>query len=248
MATHAKMSSVAQESEQSSFARTLNALGSCIVLGDLAPGTSLDVAQVGSEFRVSRTVVREALRVLAAKGLVNARPKRGTIVCPREDWQMLDSDVLRWRFRDGGTPQFLDQLFELRLAIEPAVARLAAERHDDHDLATLYGALGQMRSASTSQQHVDADLAFHRAMMAAAHNELIEPLAIVVEAGLKIRDRVVHSVISEDACDEHAAVLGAVRRRRPQAAESAMRALLTRSAADVERAREGSRKRAPEAG
>lgn len=217
--------------------RTLNSLGTRIVQGELKPGTALDVAEVGAEFAVSRTVVREVLRVLASKGMVDARPKRGTIVCPRAQWQMLDSDVLRWRFRDGGGPEFLDQVFELRLAIEPAVARLAAERHDEHDLATLYEALGRMRTASSSQEHVDADLAFHRGLMAAAHNELIEQLTIVVAAGLTIRDRVVHSVISDNASDEHAAVLDSVRRRRPQAAENAMRTLLTRSAADVERAR-----------
>jgi len=232
---------VAQDPEQSSFTRTLNSLGTRIVQGELEPGTALDVAEVGTEFAVSRTVVREVLRVLAAKGMVDARPKRGTIVCPRAQWQMLDSDVLRWRFRDGGSPEFLNQVFELRLAIEPVVARLAADRHDEHDLAVLYGALGRMRTASSSQEHVDADLAFHRGLMAAAHNELIEQLAIVVEVGLTIRDRAVHSVISDNASDEHAAVLESVRRRRPQAAESAMRTLLTRSAADVERARNGAK-------
>ena len=220
---------------RSSFARTLSALGSRIVLGHVEPGTALDVAEVGAEFGVSRTVVREVFRGLAAKGLVNARPKRGTIVSPRSDWQMLDSDVLRWRFTDGGSESFLSQVFELRLAVEPPVARLAAERHDDHDLAILYEALGQMRTATTSEEHVDADLAFHRALLSATHNELIEPLAAVVEVGLRIRDGLVHSVISDNAADEHAAVLDAVRRRRPAAAESAMRALLVRSAADVEK-------------
>jgi DNA-binding FadR family transcriptional regulator len=239
---------VATDPDRSSFARTLSALGSRIVLGELEPRSPLDVVEVGAEFGVSRTVVREVFRVLSAKGLVDARPKRGTIVSPRSEWQMLDSEVLRWRFRDGGTPQFLDQVFELRLAIEPMVARLAADRHDDYDLATLYEALGQMRSASTSEEHIAADLAFHQALLAAAHNELLEPLATLIEVGLRVRDRLVHSVINDNASDEHAAVLDAVRRRRPQAAETAMRALLTRSAADVERAIQAEAGQTTEAG
>ncbi|MDG6107662.1 FadR family transcriptional regulator [Dactylosporangium aurantiacum] len=222
-----------------SFGRTMSALGRRIVLGRLDPGAVLDVGEIGAEFDVSRTVVREVLRGLGAKGLVDARPKRGTIVAPRAQWQLLDSDVLRWRFTDGVDETFLTELFELRLAVEPAVARLAAERRDDHDMATLYQALGDMRSAQVPDEHVEADLAFHRALLAAAHNELFATLGPVIEAGLRVRDRFVHSVTSDTAPEEHAAVLEAVRRRRPAAAESAMRALLVRSAADVEKAREG---------
>lgn len=219
-----------------SYDRMLTALGTSIVCGELEPGAPLDVAAIGARFGVSRTVVREVFRVLGAKGLVDARPKRGTLVAPRSHWQMLDSDVLRWRFSGGGSNEFLDQVFELRLAVEPMAARLAADRHDYHDLAALYDSLGAMRAATTSEEHIAADLAFHRALLAAAHNELIEPLATLIEVGLRVRDRLVHSVIVTDASDEHAAVLDAVRRKRPQAAETAMRTLLTRSASDVERA------------
>lgn len=227
-----------EPTERGSYTRTLNSLGSRIVRGELAPGQSLDIVAVGAEYGASRTVVREAVRVLAAKGLVDARPRRGTLVQPRQAWAMLDADVLRWRFGEPGSPQFLDQLFEIRLMVEPSVAGFAAMRRDDDDLADLHRALGAMRSATTSAEHVEADLAFHRALLVASHNELIEHMATVIEVGLRIRDRIVHNAISEAAVDEHEAVLDAVRSRRRAAAESAMRALLTRSAADVQAARE----------
>ena len=224
--------------ERGSYLRTMASLGPRIILGELPPGHPLDIATLGEEYGASRTVVREVLRVLAAKGLVDARPRRGTQVAERSEWSLLDPDVLRWRFEDRQDPEFLHQLFEIRLAIEPMVARLAAQRRDDVDLSNLHLALGSMRTASTSAEHVDADLAFHRALLSAAHNELLEHMATLIEVGLRTRDRIVHSVISETAIEEHEAVLEAVRRRKQQLAETAMRALLQRSAADAEAAQE----------
>jgi DNA-binding FadR family transcriptional regulator len=216
--------------------RTLAALGPRIVLGELPAGHALDLVALGEEYGVSRTVVREVLRVLSAKGLVDARPRRGTVVLPRNEWSMLDPDVLRWRFEDSANPLFLEQLFEIRLAVEPMVAGLAAHRRDDGDLASLHLALGAMRMADDSNEHVEADLSFHRALLGAAHNELLEHLATVIEIGLRIRDRIVHSAISDSAVDEHDAVLDAVRAKDTVAAEAAMRALLQRSLADTDAA------------
>ncbi len=213
-------------------------LGPRIILGELPPGHPLDIATLGEEYGASRTVVREVLRVLAAKGMVDARPRRGTQVAERSEWSLLDPDVLRWRFEDQHDPEFFHQLFEVRLAVEPMVARLAAQRRDDVDLSNLHLALGSMRTARTSSQHVDADLAFHRALLSAAHNELFQHMATLIEIGLRARDRIVRPAISDTAIDEHEAVLNAVRRRKQQLAEIAMRALLQRSSADAEAARE----------
>ena len=220
--------------------RLVSSLGAAIVNGDIAPGADLDVAELQERFSVSRTAVREALRVLAAKGLVGARPRRGTFVAPREHWALLDADVLRWRFADKVDERFLDELGEVRLTVEPAVARMAALRRTDRDLADLEDALAAMRAAAggATGDHVEADLAFHHALLRAAHNELMTQMATVIEAGLRLRDQFVHATLTSESTDKHAEVLLAVRRQRPKAAETAMRALIERSIADVELAKE----------
>jgi len=219
--------------------RVVSSLGSAIVNGDIAPDEDLDVMALQERFAVSRTAVREALRVLAAKGLVGARPRRGTFVAPREQWALLDADVLRWRFADRVDETFLDELGEVRLTVEPAVARLAAQRRTDRDLADLEDALAAMRATvgEPAVDHVEADLIFHHALLRAAHNELMAQMATAIEAGLRLRDQLVHATLTSESTDKHAEVLLAVRRRRAKAAETAMRALIERSIADVDLAK-----------
>ncbi|GAA5087459.1 DNA-binding FadR family transcriptional regulator [Thermocatellispora tengchongensis] len=216
--------------------RVVLSIGTAIVSGEIAPDEDLDVVELQERFGVSRTAVREALRVLTAKGLVGARPRRGTFVAPREQWAMLDADVLRWRFADRVDERFLDELGEVRLTVEPAVARMAALRRTDRDLAALEDALAAMREATGKEtaEHVEADLAFHHAMLRAAHNELMAQMAMVIEVGLRLRDQFVHATLTSESADKHAEVLLAVRRQRPRAAEAAMRALIERSIEDVD--------------
>ncbi|MFC4006233.1 FadR/GntR family transcriptional regulator [Nonomuraea purpurea] len=231
---------MAENGRSGAHERVVVSLGAAIVGGELLPDADLDVAELQNRFAVSRTAVREALRVLSAKGLVGARPKRGTFVTPREEWSLLDADVLRWRFESQNDETFLDELGEVRQTVEPAVARLAALRRTDRDLADLEDALAAMRAAAghEASDQVAADLAFHRAMLKAAHNELMAQMAIVIEIGLRLRDQFVHARLTSESADQHAEVLLAVRRQRPKAAESAMRALIERSIDDVGIAKE----------
>ncbi|MGR6919362.1 FadR/GntR family transcriptional regulator [[Actinomadura] parvosata] len=219
--------------------RMVSSLGTAIVNGAIAPDEDLDVVALQERFAVSRTAVREALRVLAAKGLVGARPRRGTFVAPRRQWALLDADVLRWRFADSVDETFLNELGEVRLTVEPAVARMAAQRRTDRDLADLEDALAAMRAAvgKPAAVHVEADLIFHQALLRAAHNELMAQMATAVEAGLRLRDQFVHATLTSESADKHAEVLLAVRRQRPKAAETAMRELIERSIADVDLAK-----------
>ncbi|MGI5149423.1 FadR/GntR family transcriptional regulator [Plantactinospora sp. CA-294935] len=215
------------------------ALGTAIVTGELAPDAALDTVALEERFGVSRTVVREGLRVLAAKGLVGARPRRGTFVAPREQWTLLDPDILRWRFAEGVDERFLDELGEVRMTVEPAAARLAATHRTDRDLAALEDALAAMWAATGQRavQHVEADLAFHHALLRATHNELLIQMSAVIEVGLRLRDQFVHSVLTSESTDKHAEVLLAVRRQRPKVAETCMRALIGKSIDDVEEAK-----------
>ncbi|MEU7305240.1 FadR/GntR family transcriptional regulator [Streptomyces sp. NPDC007206] len=221
--------------------QTVEALARRILGGGIPEGATLDLVALQSELDVSLTALRESLKVLAAKGMVDARQKRGTFVRPRADWNLLDADVLRWQFEGGSTGDtdrlLLRNLAEVRAIIEPAAVRLAAERRTDADLAALDDALAAMDRAEPDPAHaVDADLAFHRALLAATHNELLERMEMVIESGLAHRDRIVHSSPhSEDPVPAHRAVLDAVRDRDPQAAEAAMRALLDQAGRDLDR-------------
>lgn len=210
-------------------------IGARIIGGDYPPGSSLHPDAIERELDVSKTVVREALRVLAAKGLIDSRQKRGTFVRPRADWNLLDGDLLRWQGVGVPDRAFLDNLAEVRGIVEPASARLAAVRRDEADLAALTEALERMAAAgSDTQAIVEADLAFHRALLAAAHNELLTRMEVVIEAGLRVRDQIVHG--AEDCADSvpaHRAVLDAVRDRDPEAAARAVDALLVQATDDL---------------
>lgn len=222
--------------------QTVEALARRILGGRIPEGATLDLVALQSELDVSLTALRESLKVLAAKGMVDARQKRGTFVRARADWNLLDADVLRWQFEGADLATDADRtlladLAEVRAIVEPAAVRLAAERRTDADLAALDTALETMgERGSGPGQAVEADLAFHRALLRATHNELLQRMEMVIEPGLAHRDRIVHShPHSEDPVPAHRAVLDAVRDQDPQAAEAAMRALLVQAGRDLDR-------------
>jgi GntR family galactonate operon transcriptional repressor len=224
----------------------VEAIGARIVRGHYEPGAPLFADALEHEFHVSNTVVREALKVLAAKGLVESRQKRGTVVRPRREWSLLDSDVLRWQ---GGTQPdftFLENLAEVRGIIEPAGARLAAQRRTDADLAELDDALDAMSAAGADTDAiVAADVRFHRALLEAAHNELLSRMEVVLEAGLQIRDRFVHnSRKPSDSIPAHRALLEAVRAGDPELAGATIQNLLAQSDHDLKTARRQARRTA----
>jgi DNA-binding FadR family transcriptional regulator len=220
--------------------QTVEKLARKVLSGGLPQGATLDLPALQVELDVSLTALRESLKVLAAKGLVDARQKRGTFVRPRAEWNLLDADVLRWQFA-GSTGSSIDlsllrNLAEVRGIIEPAAARLAATRHGDADLRALTGALEAMGQQRGTAHAVEADLLFHRALLAATHNELLERMELVLASGLVHRDHIVHSAPqSEDPVPSHRAVLDAVRDREPDAAERAMRALLDQAVRDLDK-------------
>lgn len=217
--------------------QTVEILARRILSGQFAEGATLDIAALQSELGVSQTAMRESLKVLAAKGMVDARQKRGTFVRARTDWNLLDADVLRWQFADNADTRLLHNLNEVRRIVEPAAVRLAAERRTDADLEALHSALDAMSEGSDDPARaVETDLAFHRALLAATHNELLQCLHVVLESGLAARDHLVHG---SEHCDDpgpiHRAVFDAVRAQDPQAAEDAMRTLLDKASRDQER-------------
>lgn len=219
--------------------QTVETLASRILSGRYPEGTVLDLPTLRTELDVSLTALREALKVLSAKGIIGARQKRGTFVRPRETWNMLDADVMRWHTETIMDPALFDQLTEVRAVVEPAAARMAAERATEEDLAALTAALSAMtESAGDLEATVDADLAFHRSLLSATHNDFLGQIAQIIAIGLAARDTFVHHANpSDDPVPSHRLVLDAVVARDPVAAERAMRALVDKSVADLKHAK-----------
>lgn len=211
-----------------------------ILSGQIPEGSTINMPNLQADLGVSLTAVREALKVLAAKGLVDARQKRGTFVRPRSAWNLLDADMIRWHLDDDVRPVLLEELHEVRGIVEPAAARLAAARASDAQVAVLDEALAAMSSATNDLAAVEADLAFHKALLAATGNELLTKMEVIMETGLADRDRLVHRVKpSDDPVPSHARVVDAVRAHDPDGAELAMRDLLAKAAEDLSAVQDG---------
>jgi len=150
--------------------------------GDLLPNED----DLRGEISVSRTAYREAVKFLSGKGLVEARPKSGTRVAPRDGWNLLDPDVLAWHFEADPNEKFIRDLFELRLFVEPSAARLAAQRRSADDLQTITAAYRAMvENPPYAEPTVTADLAFHEAIFAATRNPPLQCLAPAVCATIQ---------------------------------------------------------------
>ncbi|MEU9592960.1 FCD domain-containing protein [Streptomyces sp. NPDC048193] len=216
--------------------QVVQALGARIVGGAVPEGTTLDVRALGEELDVSLTVMRESLKVLAGKGLVDARQKRGTFVRERQHWNLLDADVIRWRVEGGAGEDLMRDLADVRSIIEPAAAHRAALHRTDADLEALEAALDLMGRARTdSSDAAEADAAFHRSLLTATGNEMLARMDMLLEPGLRERDRLVHAHASvDDPVPSHRAVLDAVRDGDAARAELAMLDLLAKAVEDLD--------------
>ncbi|HTG38137.1 FadR/GntR family transcriptional regulator [Sphingomonas sp.] len=163
-----------------------NYLGTAIVSGSIAPGERLSGEVANAEaLDVSRSAYREAVQVLTAKGLVESRPKAGTRVLPRSRWNLLDPEVLAWAFANEPDLGIVRDLFELRAIVEPAAARLAAERRDKTDIKLLRDALTAMRRhtlATDAGRAADRD--FHDAILRATRNDALVALSAGIGAAV----------------------------------------------------------------
>jgi GntR family galactonate operon transcriptional repressor len=215
-------------------------IGLRIVQGELEAGDPLPPeAELSGELSVSRTVLREAIKVLAAKRLVESRPKTGTRVLNRHEWNLLDPDVLAWQLEAGPDRRFLEDTLELRGLIEPAAARLAAERASEDEIAVLESTCEEMLLAGEDlDAWIEPDLRFHAVLLQATHNELLEQLTTIVGSVLRtlftFSSRPPGTFIR--AAPMHVAIVEAVRGRDPEAAEAAVLRLLDDTAKNVGRA------------
>lgn len=178
---------------------------------------------------VSRTALREAIKVLAAKGLLESRPRVGTWVRPQASWNMLDPDVLAWRCATGPDAQFLRHLTEMREIIEPAAAALAARNRSPAQLEALELAFQSMASAADVNAWVLADLAFHSAVLQATNNPLLVPLAAIIGSALESLLGITARQAGDfkDALPDHRKVLDAIREGDAQRALHRMSVMLS---------------------
>jgi GntR family transcriptional regulator, galactonate operon transcriptional repressor len=206
-------------------ARVIDGVGRQIVGGQYAPGDLLPKeAELTEQFGVSRTSVREGMRVLAAKGLVDIRQKIGTRVRQPENWNVFDSDILRWHSDVGRGDEIMRNLVEVRQIMEPAAARLAAGRASMDDLRRMDDALADMVANSTNREsYAHADVEFHLAVYAASHNVLLRQFgSVIAVAGplAKAPSTATPSGGAEHADDitDHEALAAAIRSRQASAA------------------------------
>ena len=223
-------------------------LGIAILADELPPGSLLDGEISSSEqFAVSRTAYREAVRILAAKGLIDARPRAGTRVTPRERWHLLDPDVLEWMFESEPSPELLDGLFELRVMVESGAAALAARRRSEADLTAMRSSLDDMaKHTLATEAGRKADLRFHAALLAATRNPFIFSMTEGVNAAIrtttvfKQRKR----PLRRDPLPDHLAVFEAIAAQDADRAQSAMSDLIVLARRDTPSAQGKSRVRA----
>jgi len=205
-------------------------LGIDIISGRYAPGDILEGEVVSSEqLSISRTAYREALRILAAKGLIDARPKIGTRVNPRSRWNFLDTDVLEWIFDTEPDAHILNALFELRDMVEPAAAALAASRRTQGQLVAMRRELEDMRTCTlATEAGQNADLAFHAMLLQATHNPFLVSLARSVGAAIHITTvfKQRHQPLRRNPMPDHDRVYEAIASKDPARARAAMRGLI----------------------
>lgn len=192
-----------------------------------------DLCQI---YGVSRTVIRESLKVLESKGLVRGKPRIGTTVCDRDDWNILDQDVLEWIGPYIADFDILGSILEARRTIEPAAAEYAAERATAREIADLEHAWQQMRdSGDDPERFTEADVTFHKVLLGASHNQVFRRLSSAMHAGLKyaLHASNVAAHSRDDAIAVHGELVEALRLRDRAAARDCAHRMLDLAVRDL---------------
>jgi DNA-binding FadR family transcriptional regulator len=214
-----------------------NILGREILGGVFPPGaTLLGEEEICARFSASRSAAREAVKILAAKGLLQTRPRRGSRIRPVKDWNFLDPSVLAW-LRESTKPRhFIIELLEVRLAFECEAAALAATRANVSDISEIRDAFDAMNAASHgSGDPVSSDAAFHEAILTATGNRFFLPLSALIHTALQFSVPTTNALFGHTVgdLDAHGKVLKAIEAGDAEKARAAMRDMLSEVLARV---------------
>jgi DNA-binding FadR family transcriptional regulator len=213
--------------------RIVQELGVAIVTGEFSNEKAFPIeSEICARYGASRSIVREAIKVLNAKGLLIARPRRGTSVRPEHDWNLLDPDVLSWLMNRRFSIELLQHFTRARLAIEPAAAAEAARTASERQLGYLAKMLERMAQAAAGRDDpLEADIGFHAAILDASNNPFFYTMSPMIETALHFSIRFTNDRLGQRfaSVDEHARILEAIRMRDADLAELETRALLQRA-------------------
>lgn len=205
-------------------------IGTAIIKGEYPVGSLLPGdAELVERFDVSRTVLREAMKTLSAKGLVLARARIGTRVTERTQWNLFDADVLTWHFEAGVTQDFLRHLSEMRLSFEPFAAQLAAKNATQDEISKLYEFTDKMKAAPSKEAFALADHQFHMALLGASKNPFMYSVGNLIEAALVSAFKLsspVEGPSQRDAVMQHRAIAEAIEAGDADAAAAAMQTVI----------------------
>ena len=216
--------SASEPEGKSQHGRIVRELGLRILAGELAPGERLPAeAELIDKYAVSRPVLREAVRVLVAKGLVLSRQRSGAIVRPRSEWHLLDPDVLYWMIQTRPLPEFVQMLMGMRRVFEPGAAALAARAASDEQLAGIAQAYEGMAAARDVDAILEPDLAFHRRIAEATGNDLMAYIGTMLSLALRESIKLSSQLPNTHALTlpRHKAILDALLARDAAAAHAA---------------------------
>ena len=221
-------------------------LGLAIVQGKYAIGAALPTeADICKQFGVSRSATREAVKMLAAKGLLTSRPRQGIRVLPEARWNMFDTEVLGWLLHSRPSLDLLLEFTQMRQGVEPNAAALAAEHATPEAIADIEAALQRMADAEAGfDDALDSDISFHTAILAASGNRFYAQMSAFVETALRVSIRFTNAMkgVAGADVDAHAEIFNAIRKHNSKLARSKVEALLDESIELIEqgRARESS--------
>jgi DNA-binding FadR family transcriptional regulator len=219
-------------------ARVLEMLGLALAGQEFPTGTVMKIEDIERRFGVSRSVIRESVRVLESMGLVASRRRVGVLVLPPSEWNLYDPQVIRWRLASKARITQLRSLTELRTAVEPEAARLAAVRAPLINASNLMGLAGQLWAAGEAGDQdlfLSLDTEFHRLVLSSSGNEMFAKLDGLVSAVLAGRTH--HGLMPThphvEALQLHVDVASAIQRGAPDAAKASMLRIMERTMSEM---------------
>lgn len=205
-------------------------LGAAIVRGDYGINQGFPTeAELCTQFEISRSVIREAVKMLTAKGLISSRPRQGIRVLPTSNWNMFDTDVLEWTLTCRPSLELLREFTELRIAIEPEAAILAARKQNHAEIARIGSALERLGAAAEGRDDpLDADIAFHTAILLASENRFFIQLRSFIQTALRVSIACTNQLKGVEAASEtdHRAIYEAIVAGDSEAAQEASLVIL----------------------